>query len=465
MSLVAHAAEASRRARFLRAVRTRPAPFRWGVAILLPAALVPLAILRDDPQDLSVGRIYLVVVAVVAFMGGLGPALLATGLSFAALAWLFAPPGESPADTNQLGSLALFLVAAVVISDLIARREAAQLEAAAARERAERLQRVTAALVEAHTTQGVLDVMLEQGIAASQAARGAITLVSPDGRLLEVAARHNHPDSTVSDLGDVPLDAAMPDSEVVRTGEPLFLASRAERDKRFPLLAASREETHALAVLPLTGRSGTLGALVLNFPENLAFPREEREVLETIAHQCAQALERTRLVETEAKARRELSLQKAILEAESEASSDGILLVSPEGEMLSFNRRYIELWDLPPEVVASRSDAAGPDGDPVQACRPAGVLRAGRAPLREPRRTEPRRDRSRSTAASSSATARPSAAPKESSSGACGTSGTSPSCAADRRSPPSSPPPATCSPRPPRSRWCSSSSCAYPCPD
>jgi len=175
------------------------------LGIVLPLSLVPLAILRDDPQDLSLGRIYLVVVAVVAFMGGLGPALLATALSFGALAWLFAPPGGGPFDTNELGSLALFLVAAVVISDLIARREAAQLEAAAARERAERLQRVTAALVEAHTTHGVLDIIIEEGIGASQAARGAIALVTDDGEFLEVAAWHNHPASIISDLGRVRL--------------------------------------------------------------------------------------------------------------------------------------------------------------------------------------------------------------------------------------------------------------------
>jgi PAS domain S-box-containing protein len=80
-------------------------------------------------------------------------------------------------------------------------------------------------------------------------------------------------------------------------------------------------------------------------------------VLETIARQCAQALERAQLLDAEARARRQLALQKAILEAEGEASSDGILLVSPEGRMLSFNRRFVELWDIPEHVVATRSDA------------------------------------------------------------------------------------------------------------
>jgi K+-sensing histidine kinase KdpD len=328
------------------------------MAVLLPVLVAPIAIVRDDPHELSAGRVYLVVVAVVAFFGGLGPALLATGLAFAALAWLFAPPGEGVFDTNQLGSLVLFLIAALVISNLMARRKAAERDAAEARQRAERLQRVTAALVEAHTTQAVLDVMLEQGIAASQALRGAVALVTPGADTLELAAWHNHSESAIANFGRVPLDAELPHTEVAQSGRPIFLGSRAERDARYPILADRPEESSALAALPLDGRNGTLGVLILGYGEDREFGLEERELLETIARQCARALEQAQLLETEADARRELVLQKAILEAEGEASADGILLVSPEGRMISFNRRFLELWDLPQDVVASRSDAA-----------------------------------------------------------------------------------------------------------
>jgi K+-sensing histidine kinase KdpD len=356
VSLVAPAPAQSRRARLVRLVRAQPPWLGWASALILPLLFVPVAIVRDDPQELSAGRVYLLVVAVVAFLGGLGPALLATALSFGALAWLFAPPGESAGD--QLGSLALFLVAALVISDLLARRKAAEREAAEAKQRADRLQRVTAALVEAHTTRAVLDVMLEQGLAASLAVRGLVALVTPDAETLEVAASHNHSKTVVAALDRAPLEASMPHSEVVRTGRPLFLGSRAERDTRYPSLAAPADETFALAALPLNGRSGALGAVLLGYGENRAFGLEECELLETIARQCAQALEQAQLLETEAEARRELALQKAMLEAEGEASADGILLVSPEGRMLSFNRRFVELWDMPDEVVASRSDTA-----------------------------------------------------------------------------------------------------------
>jgi PAS domain S-box-containing protein len=53
-----------------------------------------------------------------------------------------------------------------------------------------------------------------------------------------------------------------------------------------------------------------------------------------------------------------LRLQKTLLEAQGEASIDGILVVSPTGQMVSFNRRFVEMWGIPPEVVASHSDEA-----------------------------------------------------------------------------------------------------------
>lgn len=53
-----------------------------------------------------------------------------------------------------------------------------------------------------------------------------------------------------------------------------------------------------------------------------------------------------------------LRFQAALLQAQGEASVDGILVVAPGGEVLSFNRRFVELWGIPDDVVAQRSDPA-----------------------------------------------------------------------------------------------------------
>ena len=235
MSLVAPAPTQSRLTRLVRLLREQPTWLGWAAAVVLPGIGVIVALVRDDPHELSAGRAYLLVVAVVAFLGGLRPALLATALSFGALAWLFAPPGKKGVtDPDQLGSLVLFLVVAIGISNLLDRRNAAQREAAEARGRAERLQQVTAALVEANTTQDVLDAVVEQGIAASEARRALVALVTPEGDELAAATWRNHPETFMQSFDRVALDAALPHAEVARTGRPLFLGSREERDATLP---------------------------------------------------------------------------------------------------------------------------------------------------------------------------------------------------------------------------------------
>lgn len=41
-----------------------------------------------------------------------------------------------------------------------------------------------------------------------------------------------------------------------------------------------------------------------------------------------------------------------------EAGPDGVVIVSPEGEMVAFNGQFARMWPIPPAVVASRSDDA-----------------------------------------------------------------------------------------------------------
>ncbi|HET9444438.1 MAG TPA: PAS domain-containing protein, partial [Acidimicrobiales bacterium] len=44
--------------------------------------------------------------------------------------------------------------------------------------------------------------------------------------------------------------------------------------------------------------------------------------------------------------------------AQAEASPDGILVVSPEGRMLFWNRSFADIWHLPPEVMTAADDVA-----------------------------------------------------------------------------------------------------------
>ena len=55
-------------------------------------------------------------------------------------------------------------------------------------------------------------------------------------------------------------------------------------------------------------------------------------------------------------AERTLRFQNALLYAEQQAAADGILVVDPEGNMISHNDRFVEMWRIPEDVISSRSD-------------------------------------------------------------------------------------------------------------
>src|SRR5688500_6559579 len=56
------------------------------------------------------------------------------------------------------------------------------------------------------------------------------------------------------------------------------------------------------------------------------------------------------------KAADEVSTTIAILRAQQEATLDGILVVNRDRRILSYNRRFVDIWGIPPEVAATSGD-------------------------------------------------------------------------------------------------------------
>lgn len=53
-----------------------------------------------------------------------------------------------------------------------------------------------------------------------------------------------------------------------------------------------------------------------------------------------------------------LEYRKALLEAHNESSVDGLLLVDAKGKIISFNKRFIEIWNMPQHIVDAQDDEA-----------------------------------------------------------------------------------------------------------
>ncbi|HEX3266669.1 MAG TPA: ATP-binding protein [Gaiellaceae bacterium] len=162
-------------------------------------------------------------------------------------------------------------------------------------DRALRLQRVAELLAEAVTPQEVLDAIVTEGVRAAEARAGAIGVLSPDGESIELLAQQGYPGPIMEDWGRFPVSAGLPMSHVVRTGEPLFVSTRRERDELFPELRGLAQSPSALVVLPLTVEGRVFGAMSLSFSDEVDFGPERREMKIALARLASQNLARSEL--------------------------------------------------------------------------------------------------------------------------------------------------------------------------
>jgi PAS domain S-box-containing protein len=226
--------------------------------------------------------------------------LAARGRVLGTISFFLAGPGRRYGEDDLGFAEDLALHAALAIDN--GRLHRAEQEAHSAQqvvaERLERLHRLAAALSRAVTVPDALEAILGEGIAASGARAAIVGLLNEDGETVEIAASRGYPEQTIAGWRTFPLTRRLPLADVVRTGEATFCESRADRDARWPSFSGLGT-SHAFVALPLSVRGTVLGALGLTYEGEQSFSQEDRELLLTVARQCAQALERARLYQRE----------------------------------------------------------------------------------------------------------------------------------------------------------------------
>ncbi len=291
-------------------LRLGPEAMGWTRRIAAPALVVagPLGAIAINAlvgKAVFPSIVCLLAVAGATAIGGLGYGLSAALV--ASVTILLIEPGDLT-DAERAVLVVLFPATALVISVLIGRERSARTaadEAAAraevSRQRAQRLERLAAALAESYTPQEVLDATLTQGVATADATAGLLARVSGDGEHLEVIASRGYEDRAVEQgerWSHFRLDADVPLSEAVRTLRPVFINSKAERDERYPVLAdVAPDDSHALACLPLTLEGEAIGGIAFSFAHDDVLDESRRSMKVAIANQVAQALGRARLLD------------------------------------------------------------------------------------------------------------------------------------------------------------------------
>ncbi len=215
-----------------------------------------------------------------------------------------------------------------------------------AADRASRLQRVTGRLAGALTPQEVLDAILTEGLRAAEARAGTIGSLSEDGEAIELLAQRGYEAPILEEWARFPISADLPMSYVARTAEPLFLESKAERNRLFPNVEESGEDGHALAVLPLGVEGRLLGVIALSFGEDMVFTEERRQMKITLARQAAQALDRARLYE---EAEKGANAARALAYV-----ADGVVLLDQDGCVRHWNPAAVTITGITEDEALGR---------------------------------------------------------------------------------------------------------------
>jgi serine phosphatase RsbU (regulator of sigma subunit)/PAS domain-containing protein len=253
---------------------------------------------------------FLIIVLATALAGGRIAGLVTAAAAFVCQLYYFVPPdhGLGIADTRSGIDLAVFAVAEVIVCLVGASQTDARRSAEIAGLRAARLQRFTASLSRAVTTDAVYDVALREGRELLGADGAIVALPADDGTAVELVATFGFTDEEVAGWHRFPFSPRTPIGEALESGRPVFL-DEGQREQRFPDSGGQGAPT---ASVPLRVGEQTLGALGFRFERGHVFDDAERDFALTLGEQCAHALERTRVNDAERRGRSALALLASI---------------------------------------------------------------------------------------------------------------------------------------------------------
>ncbi|HEY5922472.1 MAG TPA: GAF domain-containing protein [Kofleriaceae bacterium] len=208
----------------------------------------------------------------------------------------------SDTDESLLEELADRAALAVDSSRVLAAERLARQSAERVAAQTRRLQAIASELSDRRPTREVAETILRESttVLGDPVGTGAIWLVDDNRNCVMLASVGYETPQRYSTL---PLDAAIPLCTAVRTETPLYLANVKEYAEQFPesakRLGSDAPAEFATACLPLISEGRAIGGLVFAYPYARTFIADERTFIEVLASQCAQAIDRARLLEQE----------------------------------------------------------------------------------------------------------------------------------------------------------------------
>jgi signal transduction histidine kinase/ActR/RegA family two-component response regulator len=278
--------------------------FPYIVAILICAVG---GLLQQALQPLVFGRFPLAIpsiaVVVAAATGGLGPGLLAIGVSTLISATLFTRPFHYMlTDPNVVGLLlfvSLGLVVCLALSGFRRSLVRERLRRGEAEQRAGRLgdlEVLATSLLKAQTPLDICRASLPHLIQTTDASAGAIALVNDADDCLEIMQSYGFSGAAVSASRTIPTGAGTLMTEVLQRQKPVVFASQADRVRQFGALGvdALLVASDSVMVIPLLASARAVGVVALSEPHPRMALAGPRALLESAVERVACAVDRER---------------------------------------------------------------------------------------------------------------------------------------------------------------------------
>jgi PAS domain S-box-containing protein len=249
---------------------------------------------------------------------------------------------------------------------LLAEESRARAEADAARARLEFLAQATAALTETLDLDERLDRLGRVGV-PRLADCCAVYLLDDGGEPRLIALHHADPvqQPLFRELvasRPVHLDVAVGPGAAIRQARTSWVSKIS--DDLLATLAADDLDVTRLRTLdlrsglsvPLVGRAGPIGAVTFYTVGSREFDGDDVELAEQLCLRAGVLVESGQLLQARERDQAAQRYQAALLAALFEASVDGVVVVDPEGRVLSHNRRFVEMWGFDPAIAEAGDD-------------------------------------------------------------------------------------------------------------
>jgi PAS domain S-box-containing protein len=162
------------------------------------------------------------------------------------------------------------------------------------------LQQLTAALTAAVTTQEIAEIVADRGFKLLGAHSGSINLLRDDNSFEIIGRRGIPKEMLVNPPVRFTLIDKVPLADAVRTRQPIFIENAEEYQQQYPQVYETfhpLSHTEAMIALPMIVNEDIIGGIAMSFPKALKMSAAEREFMQTLGQQAAQALKRALLSE------------------------------------------------------------------------------------------------------------------------------------------------------------------------